>query len=652
MKAADKNIPAILAALVIAVIPYGARLPVWISAWCLLAWGYVSLRTCLSRPSPNPWLRLALIPIGLLGVLWAYDWVLAGDTFVGMLAIMVSLKPMEIQTRRDKMITVFLSYFIILTHLLYDNSFFIALYMLLSVWFTTAVLIHINHTSEGMPVYLKLSARIMIQAVPLTVAAFVLFPRIEGQFWGVFNPAAERTGFSERLSPGDISSLAQNNAIAFRVDFHGNVPAPDHLYWRGIVFWHFTGLNWERGNRVPTRQSSFPGIETVAYTVFLEPHYKRWWFALDLPESAPRQVRLLDDFTLASWRRVTERKVYTIRSHLAYHTGPLRFWEAAALELPPQGNPRARALVQKWTRLKPEPEAIIAKALSFLKVNGFSYTLRPTPLQGDSIDDFLFRTRNGYCEHFASAFAFLMRAARVPARIVGGYLGGERNPFGNYLIVRQSDAHAWVEVWLPKTGWTRIDPTSAIAPARVRQGSAAALPPAERPIYLSSQFLARLYRFWKPVQFAWDRVNTGWNLWVIGYSRGRQRELLTSGEIMGEPVKRILIGMLFLSGAIAAGVGLFYWNLRKPDGGHADGVQKSYEIFCRKLARTGCCRCPEQGPVDYARQVSGERMDLAESVAAITALYVRLRYGPGGDKRDEKRLQALVKGFKPWKSGS
>jgi len=649
MKIADKDIPAILVALVIAVIPYWLRLPIWITAWALFFWGYAFQTTYRNWPLPKPWLRQTLIPFGLLGVLFSYDWALAGDTFVGMLAIMVSLKPLEIRTHRDKMITVFLSYFIILTHLLYDNSFFIALYMLVSVCITTAVLIHINHTSAGMPAHLKLSARIMIQAFPLTIALFILFPRIQGHFWGVFNPAAERTGFSERLSPGDISSLAQDNAIAFRVDFHGNIPAPDHLYWRGIVFWYFTGQSWERGNRAPTRQSPFLGTETVQYTISLEPHDKRWWFALDLPEFAPRRVRLLDDFSLTSWRRVTVRTVYTLRSHLAFHTGPLRFWEAAALELPPQGNPKARALAQDWWRQNREPEAIVAKALSFLKENGFGYTLRPTLLEGDSIDDFLFRTRNGYCEHFASAFAFLMRAAHIPARIVGGYLGGERNPFGNYLIVRQSDAHAWVEVWLPKTGWTRIDPTSAIAPARVQQGSAAALPPAERPIYLSSQYLATLYRYWKPVQFAWDRVNTGWNLRVIGYSRSQQQELLTSGEIMGASVKRILIGLLFLSAAIAMGLGVFYWGLRKSDLIQTERVQRAYEIFCQKLARTTRPRRPEQGPVDYGRQVAGERADLAQRVAEITALYVRLRYGCGGNEGDEKRLQSLVKGFKPGK---
>jgi len=649
MKIADKDVPVIIAALVIAAIPYWVRLPVWISAWCLFFWGYALLAARRKAPPPRPWLRQALIPAGLLGVLGSNDWSLAGDTFVGMLAIMVSLKPLEIETRRDKMITVFLSYFLILTHLLYDNSFFTALHMLVSVCCSTAVLIRINHTGAGMPEHLKLSARIMLQALPLTVALFVLFPRIHGHFWGLSNPAADRTGFSERLAPGDISNLARDNGIAFRVDFHGDIPAPEHLYWRGIVYWRFTGQGWERDSQVPPRRGFFAGTETVQYTVSLEPHGMHWWFSLDLPESAPRPARLLDDFTLISWRRITRRTVYTLESRRAHHTGPMRFWEAAALELPPQGNPGARALAQQWSRRHREPEAIVAAALLFLKENEFSYTLRPTPLEGDRIDDFLFRTRNGYCEHYASAFAFLMRAAQIPARIVGGYLGGERNPFGNYLIVRQSDAHAWVEIWLPNTGWTRVDPTSVIAPARIRQGSAAALPPAERPIYLSSRYLALLYRYWKPVQFAWDRVNTGWDTWVIGYSRSRQRELLTSGEIMGDPLKRLLIGILILSGAIAAGLGLFYRGLRKSAPVRTEKAPRAYEIFCRKLACITHPRRPEQGPVDFARQVAGQRPDLAERIGEITALYVRLRYGRGGDARDEKRLQKLVKGFKPRK---
>lgn len=314
-----------------------------------------------------------------------------------------------------------------------------------------------------------------------------------------------------------------------------------------------------------------------------------------------------------------------------------------------EGNPRSRALAQEWALQNPEPAAVISKALSFFKENGFSYSLRGTASAGDPIDDFLFRTRSGYCEHFASAFAFLMRAAQVPARIVGGYLGGERNPFGNYLIVRQSDAHAWVEVWLPQAGWSRIDPTLVVAPARMAQGSEAALPLSERPVYLSLPYLATLYRYWKPIQFAWDRASTGWDLWVAGYSSDRQRELFAGNGATDWPFGRVFVWVLIVAVAASAVWGLFFWSLKTSDSVQKDNTKKAYEQFCRNLARIGLYRQPGQGPCDYARQVSAERVDLKEKVEEITALYVRLRYGHGGHKGDEKRLQKLVKEFKPRK---
>ncbi len=647
VKKTETAIPSILLVLVVAAVPYWQRFPLWVIAWCLFFWGFSFWTDFYNRPPVKPWLRQVLIPIGLLGILGSYHWRPTGDVFVGMLAVLLSLKPLEIATHRDRMVTVFLSCFLILAQLLHDNSVYTAFYMLASVCVVTAVLIRINRPGVPMVRHLKLSLRIMAQALPFAIVLFILFPRGHGHYWGVYDPASAKAGFSERLTAGSVSSLAPNREVAFRVDFHGNIPSTDRLYWRGIVFWRFTGREWEITRRVPILPPRLPDAETVAYTITLEPHNSRWWFCLDFPEHGLGEARLLDDLTLASWRRVTTRTTYTLRSRLSGHTGIRRLPEAASLELPPSGNPRSRALAQGWVRENPDPAAVISRALFFFRENGFTYSLRGVVPEGDPIDDFLFRTRSGYCEHYASAFAFLMRAAQIPARIVGGYLGGERNPFGNYLVVRQSDAHAWVEVWLPQAGWSRIDPTLAVAPVRASQGAEAALPLSERPIYWSLPYLAPFYRYWKQIEFAWDRADTAWDLWVAGYSDERQRELFgTSGAVGGSP-GRILFWILLAATVVGATWRLFLWGLKKPGGVQKDSVQTAYERFCRNLARIGLSRQPGQGPCDYARQVSMARDDLRAQVEEITTLYVRLRYGRGGDKEDEKRLQKLVKEFKP-----
>jgi hypothetical protein len=294
-------------------------------------------------------------------------------------------------------------------------------------------------------------------------------------------------------------------------------------------------------------------------------------------------------------------------------------------------------------------EEVIQKALNFFGQNGFSYTLKPPLLGREAIDDFLFTTRKGYCEHFASAFAFLMRAAGVHARIVGGYLGGELNPYGDYLIVRHSDAHVWVETWLSGKGWVRVDPTTTVAPQRVAQGVAAALPPEERQAFSSLVRFGPFAGYLKAVLLGMDTLNNQWNRTVLGYSYLRQKALLDKfGPNIGNRpglVRGFLIGV-GLTGCLA----LFYLyrifgrtTLKK------DRVQQIYFAFCTKLERVGLARRPSQGPLDYAEIVLAARADLRAKVLAIVKLYIQLRYGRGGDADDLKKFRIMVKRFNPLK---
>ncbi|CAN2039128.1 protein-glutamine gamma-glutamyltransferase [Candidatus Magnetomoraceae bacterium gMMP-15] len=377
----------------------------------------------------------------------------------------------------------------------------------------------------------------------------------------------------------------------------------------------------------------------------MEPHEQKWLFALDLPASKPDISIMLEGNTLISRRNVKNRILYNIKSCTFYNTGPLKKWELISLNLPLNVNLRAKKLAQKWREKTDNHRIIVDSALKFFRENEFYYSLNPPVLEDDFIDDFLFRTRKGYCEHYASAFAFLMRSAGIPCRIVGGYLGGELNPFGNYLIVRQSDAHVWAEVWLSDKGWIRVDPTSAVAPERVEQGMAEALPPEEIPAFLALPNLGPLSEYWQKIRFAWDAVNNNWNRWVMGYSFKRQKEFLSKIGIKIESWKGFISLLFMILGLISFFAALFFILILKKSSVKPDQVQKAYDKFCAKLAKINIYKRPEQGPVDYAKMVCLKRMDLIKPVNDITNLYVLLRYGNKGDENDLKKFKFLVKRF-------
>jgi transglutaminase-like putative cysteine protease len=393
----------------------------------------------------------------------------------------------------------------------------------------------------------------------------------------------------------------------------------------------------------------------VSYAVTLEPHRQRWLFALDRPFKSSRRTRIFSDGTLRTWRKVNALFHYEVVSYSHYNTGAFQPEDWVTLDLPLEGNPRSRELAERWAAEASGPTDIINKALNFLRGNQFSYTLQ-APLAGpDTIDDFLFKTRKGYCEHYASAFAFLMRAADVPARIVGGYLGGEKNPYADYLIVRQADAHAWVEVWLPENGWTRIDPTSVVAPARVSQGMAAALASEEREILEQAySYLGPLAAPWRKLQFGWDLANNHWNQWVIIYSLSQQRDFFTG---LGFPATGWRTPAVGLAAALGI-IGLYFgglvlisrWRRQRRPAQTTDEAHRVYLDFCQRMAAAGLPRAPFLGPRDYARGVMAARPDLAPEIRSIIDLYVKIRYSREGEKGHLQALKSNVKGFHPPKS--
>jgi transglutaminase-like putative cysteine protease len=430
------------------------------------------------------------------------------------------------------------------------------------------------------------------------------------------------------MAPGSIQQLLLDDSAAFRVDFDGPPPARAQLYWRGPVLTDFDGATWTRRPAIAANDAAYSvpaGAALAKYDIALEPDDVPWLFALDIPLDAPADAVRNSDMTLihmnADRRRpapVTEALRYQVRSALDYrleaNLDPAA--RAAALALPPDFNPRSVALGARWRRDLDDEQRIVASALELFH-NEFFYTLSPPEFGRDSIDEFLFAGKRGFCEHYAAAFVFLMRAAGIPARIVTGYQGGYFNKVGNYLIVRQSDAHAWSEVWLAGRGWVRVDPTAAVSPQRVELGArAAAL--ATGPWYQTSWLLSLRNQF--------DLVNRGWNSLIVQFNAVRQRSLLTPFGI-DQADYAALTWVLIGTSSILLGL-VSFWVMRNPRR-RIDPLDAAYDELCAKLARAGVARAPNEGPLDFAARVQSlhaSRGPFVRQAQALLSQYVSLRY--------------------------
>jgi len=650
MKTDNRFILLILLALSVAFAPHGFRLPLWITLWCHVFWGYRAGAVFFGWPLPSRGLKLGLTVTGVFFVGLYYGIGFNREAAVALLAIMVSLKPYEIHSHRDRMVSLFLGFFVVITSLLFSNSLLMTAYMFISVLTTTTVLVHINHPSGRLRLHFMTAARIMGFSIPLVVFFFFLFPRMQGSLWGFYQSGSARTGFSNRLSPGTITQLVRNNDIAFRVEFHGPKPSPIQLYWRGIVFSYFDGLNWEH---LPAGLGRLPRIavsEPVEYTVILEPHQNKWLFALDLPVFTEARGNLLSDYTILARYPVKQQKTYRVLSVPSYRNYNLsRSWEDY-LQIPHLGHKSAKALARNWKSNLNDPQKIIAAALAYFTQNDFQYTLNPPPLGDDPIDRFLFKTRSGYCEHFASVFAFLMRAAGIPARIVGGYLGGEVNPYGDYMIVRQADAHVWVEVWLRGKGWVRVDPTSVVAPARITQGMMAALPPQDQPTFLRNPLLVTANRYLRSLLLGWDALNSFWSRKIIGYSFQSQKALLQRLGLKTDSWQQYL--KFFFVTLLLVGIMVFtlaIWLIKKSPSPRNE-ILHVYQKYCAKLTRAGIPKPPAQGPLDYAFAAITHRPDLEHDIEGITEAYIHLRYGRQKSDGHFRAFTQKVRQFKPKKA--
>jgi protein-glutamine gamma-glutamyltransferase len=590
---------------------------------------------------------MVLLPLTLLaglGVALTYRGLFGRDASVGLLAVMLSLKLMETRTARDYMLVVFSGFFLVTTVFLFSQTLVVGAFVLLPVVCLTATLVSVSHPNgnPGWRFQARLAGSLLAQAAPLMLVLFFLFPRIPGPLWGVPKDAySAMSGLSDSMEPGNISKLTLSGATAFRVEFQGKIPSQNQLYWRGPVLWNYDGRSWTMLNPysgVAQEKLSARGQPTV-YNITLEPHNRRWLLMLDMPSALPPESILTEDMQVQSRRPVRTRIRYTGKSSLDYTLAKTldERQRALALQFPKNGNPRARALGEQWAGQA--PEAIVQKALTMFRQQSFAYTLTPPPLGLNAMDDFLFNTKRGFCEHYAGSFVYLMRVAGVPARVVTGYQGGDVNPVGNYLIVQQSDAHAWAEVWLKGRGWVRVDPTAAVAPSRIESGISTALPEGDVLPLMSR----RDYLLLRKLYLNWDALNNGWNQYVLGYDKDRQMDFLS--RLAGRDIswQDLAIAMMACVGILALVLSFFLLRGKRI---RLDPLQRLYNEFLRKLEGTGLKRHSHEGPLDFSERAVRRLPAKKDEIEQISRLYANMRYRSNADSETMALFRRLIKAFR------
>ena len=631
----------LLVAAALTLAPHGIWLPGWILAAGAALLGWRAGLLWRGRRAPPGWLLLVLASAAAVGVRLEFGHFFGKDPGVALLSLLLVLKLLETRTSRDIRAAALLCFFLQLALFLEDQSLALAVLALVGTLAGATTLVALSDPAAGYRRPLRTATALLAQAIPIMLVLFVLFPRVQGPLWGLPADAfSARTGLSDSMSPGSISALGTSAEIALRARFAGPPPPPAQRYWRGPVLTEFDGRSWTARSALEAPTPFYtPSGARLDYTLTVEAHNRRWLLALEHPGATTPALRYSSELQALAPAPLQARTRVSLSAYPDTATGlnetPAGL--AAALRLPAGSNPRSHALARQLAAGAGSDGEILRRVLEHLDASQLRYTLRPPLLGQHSADEFLFDTRAGFCEHFASAFAILMRAAGVPARVVTGYLGGEINPVDGYLVVRQSDAHAWNEVWLAGRGWVRVDPTALAAPERLDQGLAAALARAgDLPLLMQADM-----RWLLAVRHRWEALSNAWNQHVLGFNLERQRELLGRAGFARRD-SATLVGLL-AAALLALGALFHAWTRwrRAP----RDPAQREWHRFCARMARRGVARLPWEGALDYGERLARQFPAQADTLRAICAYHARLRYGPadgGAALREFKQLTASL----------
>ena len=571
------------------------------------------------------------------------------------------LKALEIEKRGDFYLVVLLGFFLLIASLIFQQDLQFTLVILLFLLFNISLLLsYFSSVSPGLAT-IKTSGVLVLHSIPLTVVLFVIFPRLS-PFWQVPMTKTSATGLSESVAPGDIASLALSDKLAFRANFDRVWPDYSQLYWRALVLEEYDGRRWQMAPEYksklkqtvidPLSGPAPPEGRKLSYQVIAEASFRKWLFALDLAtlpagdKGGRQQLFQLPDYSLRSRKPLTKAISYRVET---YPDAPLDLHIPGDiirrnLAYPQNANPRLVEEVAALKKAYPDGLSLVQAVLAHFNREPFRYTLQPPLLNENSLDQFYFDTRAGFCVHYASTFAFMMRVAGIPARLVTGYLGGEHNPQGEYYSIYQYDAHAWVEIWQPGKGWQRIDPTAAVNPERVENGLSALL--LQEQSRLSGDFLS-LQRL---KQFAWlnelrlqlDAIDYQWTRLVLGYGVAQQYRLLSSwfGQQLSWKVA------LIITGAVGLTLAALWWFYRRPAAQEPrDPGLILYQQALKLLAARGWDKPLSETGKGFAGQLALRCPAIAGNFTELTDIFEKLSYQSlslSEQKAQLSRMQTLL----------
>ena len=639
-------------------LPTVTRAPVWVTAFSAALLGYAYWRERQPTPPLSPSMTaniLAVLAVLVLGGLYlSYGTLVGLDPSTALLTLLLALKVAESRSVRDGVLVVLLAFFVALTHFLHSMSPLQALHVLISAVLLLGALHLWSLPSRGggpapapaapepqragaaphpaAPPAWQAGLRLALTSLPLMLALFLFFPRPSGPLWRFPGQSGAGTGLSNSVEPGDVTHLAQSNNLAFRATFEGPVPPKAELYWRGPVYEAFDGRSWRV---VRPKEAAIPDVTvtgpTYRYSVLQEPSDLAWVLALETVQTVPQGVTIASNLSALDTRPPTGRSTRYALSSAASRTG-VREMQGRLnynLQYPEGQNPQTLALVKSWRSLPPAQR--VREGLNYFASGAFTYTLTPPALpENNRIDAFLFGTRAGFCEHFASAFGLMMRAAGVPTRMVGGYQGGEVVPGSQTVTVRQLSAHVWDEVWLEGQGWVRVDPTAAAAPARISTDLQTALSDP------NASTVQRSAGFWQSLTSVYDTLQVQWYDLIVSFDEEKQAGALSDlgfGRVGGSRYWVGFAGLLLL----ALLPMLLLWRGRSRP---ADPAARALDDLTRRL---GLPRPAGEPAGTYAQRAAAEYPALRPQLEEIAALYNRLRYGPAPSSDDLQRLQGLVR---------
>ena len=622
-------------------------LPVLLLTAVFTFWTLLIISGRISQPGRFVMFMLAMLVVAVL--MQSFGTILGQQPGSAMLLLLSFLKLFEMKSTRDIAIVIFMGLFLVASKFFFSQSLLIAIYVFIVVVYLTSLLIvfsdRLGTTRFNARMYKSL--RMIIQAVPLMLILFVLFPRIPGPLWGLPKDAqSATTGLSDEMSPGSINRLVGSGEVAFRVKFNSDPPLRSDLYWRGLVLSNYDGRTWRLENAPAYAQPLIvaSGDEKSRYTykVMLEPHNQRWLYALESMLEYEGQLAVTREMQVLTRNKVMDVISYDMRSDInAENRGLFEPERRKNLALPDGLNGESAGFAGELFKDSNRDDRIYIKnVLKHFSDMGFIYTLSPPLLGENAMDEFLFSTRRGFCEHFASAFVYLMRAAGIPSRVVIGYQGGTMHPFDDYMIVRQSDAHAWAEVWLDNEGWVRVDPTAAVSPTRIENGIENA--GLERDLLPS--ILISDNAMFQRARFMWDSFHNSWNQWVVGYNRKRQQEFLEMlgfNNVTSSNLIMWLVVSMTLAGSLVA-----WWVIRKEPVKQTDMIKLYYDRFCRKLEKAGIAHRPNEGATEFMARVVSVLPAKKQELSMITGDYEHLRYGNDESEKRIKRYVSAVRRFR------